>query len=167
MDDRRFDHLTRLLNSGNESRRGVLRGLAAAVLAATLTLPALAVAAKDTKRNRCNGRKQIGQKCERENGRNCKCLGGARCRGGRCRCVNGERESGGICARRPSCGPAFSSPETCAVDNGCCSDRCDVELGFLFCLPSNRGEKCLSTDDCNNIQTAEPLECRGFRCKPA
>ncbi len=147
MEGQSFDRLTRGLGEG-KSRRTVLQGLAASVLAGGLGWLGLEDAAAKTCKNhgrRCKKNKDCcSHKCKVKNGQK-----RGKCRG------NGDP----VCLRNGAVCPDGSS-------ESCCSGFCTQEGPFgevepTCCVPND--ETCKRNSDCC-ATASDPSACQGGRC---
>ncbi len=157
MDGTRFDRLTRELTAGDQTRRHLLRGLAAAALGGLLVRIAPTAAGRQrdevgdwepdageeadaAKRGGCA---RLNRTCDKDK----KCCGKLTCKRGRCRCPKGTVPQGGRCVPKGTCrddadcgGGKTCQDGICACPGNLlpCADGC-IQPGFCCgaeCLPS-------------------------------
>lgn len=138
MDAIRFDHFARAAAGAGRSRRGLVRQIVIAIVAAaTLPVGGAPVTAA------C---RRAGARCHR----NAKCCGGSRCLRGRCACLVGwaDCDGTGVCTSLQTTINCGGCGQDCVGDEGCCSGVCvDPQDPLIACEPcsvSRTGMMCCS-----------------------
>lgn len=165
LDSKKFDFLTKsvvMAASRRQAIRGIVAGLAAAVLGRAGLEPAAAQLSADA----CVG---LRKSCKKKPGEpKPRCCGRLRCRGGRCRCGNNTRQCGGECITRRQC----CRDRECGPEGRCNNNRCSCPGSGTTC-----NGQCVNTDsspnncgicdrDCANDQGCIGGECVDDNCVP-